>query len=74
MHSSPVMEGDTAVGANYIFRGIEYAVTMNMLNDNELTVEVEDRQTTDQWRGKFDSACELSVNVPQYFHSRKPNY
>ena len=53
------MEGDTAVVANYIFRGIEYGVTMNMLNDNELMVEVEDRQTTDQWRGKFDAACEL---------------
>ena len=52
------MEGDTAVVANYIFRGIEYGVTMNMLNDNELQVEVEDRQTTDQWRGKFDTACE----------------
>ncbi|KAK2193273.1 hypothetical protein NP493_16g07017 [Ridgeia piscesae] len=50
------MEGDTAVVANYIFRGIEYGVTMNMLNDNELQVEVEDRQTTDQWRGKFDTA------------------
>lgn len=51
------MESDTSVSAAYIFRGIEYIVTMNVKNDNVLTVEVEDKLTADQWRADFDAAC-----------------
>ena len=49
---------DTTVVATYVFRGIEYVVSMNVLNGRDtLVVEVEDKLTADQWRGSFDSAC-----------------
>ncbi len=51
------MEEDSTVVATYMFRGIEYVITMNTLDTNTLVVEVEDRLTADQWRGSFDSAC-----------------
>ena len=52
------MEEDATVVATYIFRGIEYVVTMNIVNNgSSLVVEVEDRLTADQWRGSFDAAC-----------------
>ncbi|XP_068766496.1 centrosomal protein CCDC61 [Struthio camelus] len=41
--------------ADYVFRGGEHAVRM-AVNGNALEVEVEDRLTTDQWRGEFDAA------------------
>ncbi|XP_067412920.1 centrosomal protein CCDC61 isoform X1 [Emydura macquarii macquarii] len=40
--------------ADYIFRGTEHVVRMTV-NENVLEVEVEDRLTTDQWRGEFDA-------------------
>lgn len=51
------MENDTTVSAAYIFRGIEYIVTMTVKDDCLLVVEVEDKLTADQWRADFDSAC-----------------
>jgi len=53
------MEDSTTVSAAYIFRGIEYIVTMNVKAENGLTVEVEDKLTADQWRADFDAACML---------------
>ncbi|WAR20131.1 CCD61-like protein [Mya arenaria] len=47
---------DQTVSAAYIFRGIEYIVTMLVKNENTLTVEVEDKLTADQWRADFDAA------------------
>ncbi|KAL8219847.1 UNVERIFIED_CONTAM: hypothetical protein K2H54_034887 [Gekko kuhli] len=41
--------------ADYIFRGVEHVVRMTV-EGNLLEVEVEDRLTTDQWRGEFDAA------------------
>lgn len=49
------MEDETTVTAPYIFRGIEYVVTMNVQDGNSLRVEVEDKLTADQWRADFDS-------------------
>lgn len=43
--------------ADYMFRGVEHIVRMTV-EGNLLEVEVEDRHTTDQWRGEFDAACE----------------
>ncbi|XP_067831006.1 centrosomal protein CCDC61 [Heptranchias perlo] len=48
------MEGGSSVQANYVFRGIEYIVTM-MVTGDVLEVEVEDRLTSDQWRGEFEA-------------------
>ncbi len=50
------MSEDSSVVATYVFRGIEYVVTMNV-SAAALTVEVEDRLTADQWRGSFDATC-----------------
>nr|XP_060642792.1 centrosomal protein CCDC61 [Anolis sagrei ordinatus] len=41
--------------ADYIFRGVDHIVRMTV-EGNLLEVEVEDRLTTDQWRGEFDAA------------------
>ncbi|XP_041035091.1 centrosomal protein CCDC61 [Carcharodon carcharias] len=48
------MEGGSSVQANYVFRGIEYVVTM-MVTGDVLEVEVEDRLTSEQWRGEFEA-------------------
>ncbi|XP_062818239.1 centrosomal protein CCDC61 isoform X3 [Anolis carolinensis] len=41
--------------ADYVFRGVDHIVRMTV-EGNLLEVEVEDRLTTDQWRGEFDAA------------------
>ena len=51
------MDEEATVSAPYIFRGIEYVVTMNVQDGNNLRVEVEDKLTADQWRADFDSVC-----------------
>ena len=45
----------------YIFRGIEYRVSFRSVNKPApcLSVEVEDKVTGDQWKGMFDSSCEI---------------
>ncbi|XP_067875050.1 centrosomal protein CCDC61 [Heterodontus francisci] len=48
------MEGGSSVQANYVFRGIEYLITM-MVTGDVLEVEVEDRLTSEQWRGEFEA-------------------
>lgn len=50
------MEDETTVSAPYVFRGIEYIVTMSVQGSNNLMVEVEDKLTADQWRADFDTA------------------
>lgn len=47
---------ETTLSTSYVFRGIEYIITMIIQGGNSLTVEVEDRLTADQWRAQFDSA------------------
>uniref|UniRef100_A0A8D2LHG4 Centrosomal protein CCDC61 n=1 Tax=Varanus komodoensis TaxID=61221 RepID=A0A8D2LHG4_VARKO len=41
--------------ADCVFRGVEHVVRLTV-EGNLLEVEVEDRLTTDQWRGEFDAA------------------
>ncbi|XP_071787196.1 centrosomal protein CCDC61-like [Asterias amurensis] len=46
-----------SVTGSYTFRGMDYVVSMWVDDDqNTVTTEVEDRLTTDQWRGTFDAA------------------
>ncbi|XP_062617834.1 centrosomal protein CCDC61-like [Saccostrea cucullata] len=47
---------ETTLSTSYVFRGIEYIITIIIQGGNSLTVEVEDRLTADQWRAQFDSA------------------
>ncbi|KAJ8044745.1 Coiled-coil domain-containing protein 61 [Holothuria leucospilota] len=42
--------------ASCIFRGVEYVVSAWVMDNDTLTVEVEDKLTADQWRGSFDSS------------------
>ncbi|XP_051900105.1 centrosomal protein CCDC61 isoform X2 [Pristis pectinata] len=42
------------IQANYVFRGIEYIITMTVTGD-VLEVQVEDRLTSEQWRGEFEA-------------------
>ncbi|XP_039180960.1 centrosomal protein CCDC61 isoform X1 [Crotalus tigris] len=45
---------DYGLQVDYVFRGAEHVVRMTT-ERNLLEVEVEDRLTTDQWRGEFDA-------------------
>lgn len=54
---------ETTLSTSYVFRGIEYIITMIIQGGNSLTVEVEDRLTADQWRAQFDSACKLDICI-----------
>ena len=56
------MDEESNITATYIFRGIEYVVSMNV-TPSTLRVEVEDRLTADQWRGSFDAACKHCVQI-----------
>ncbi|KAL5008943.1 hypothetical protein ScPMuIL_014524 [Solemya velum] len=47
---------ESTLSNTYVFRGIEYIVTMCLQSGCQLLVEVEDRLTADQWRATFDSA------------------
>ena len=53
------MEGNNTITGTYQFRGVDYLVTVNVDDGQEkqLTVEVDDQATADQWRGSFDAAC-----------------
>ena len=52
------MGEESVVSNSYIFRGMEYIVSMaEDSQQGNLTVEVEDRLTSDQWRGTFDASC-----------------
>ena len=56
-----MMEEEATVTSSYVFRGVEYIVTMVVQGGNTLSVEVEDRLTADQWRATFDSACKIHI-------------
>lgn len=46
----------TVMSSRHVFRGIEYVVTLMMDTVKEIFgLEVEDRLTSDQWRGQFDA-------------------
>ncbi|XP_078287205.1 centrosomal protein CCDC61 isoform X2 [Rhinoraja longicauda] len=47
------MEGGP-IQVNYVFRGIDYIITM-MVTGDVLEVQVEDRLTSEQWRGEFEA-------------------
>ncbi|KAL9953101.1 hypothetical protein ACROYT_G040461 [Oculina patagonica] len=58
MNSSVRSEGvdSSVVSSRHVFRGIEYVITIMIDSDKEIFVlEVEDRLTSDQWRGQFDA-------------------
>ncbi|XP_030073940.1 centrosomal protein CCDC61 isoform X2 [Microcaecilia unicolor] len=48
------MANQPSVQAEYVFRGVEHGVRISM-DETLLEVEVEDKHTSDQWRGEFDA-------------------
>ena len=58
LRSEPI--DHSVVSSRHVFRGIEYVVTLMIDSCKEIFVlEVEDRLTSDQWRGEFDARCKL---------------
>ncbi|XP_072464149.1 centrosomal protein CCDC61 isoform X2 [Notamacropus eugenii] len=49
------MDQTVGMQVDYTFRGVEHVVRL-AVNGEVLELEVEDRMTTDQWRGEFDAA------------------
>ncbi|XP_074075315.1 centrosomal protein CCDC61 [Macrotis lagotis] len=49
------MEQPAGLQVDYTFRGVDHVVRL-AVNREVLELEVEDKMTTDQWRGEFDAA------------------
>lgn len=59
--------GPGTLRANYVFRGIEYVISVTTTNNGRnLVVEVDDKLTADQWRGKFDVPCKKIIRFPLF--------
>ena len=50
------MQDSRIVSSAYKFRGVEHVVALEVGYD-QLTVEVEEKSSADQWRATFDSSC-----------------
>lgn len=62
------MPEDTTLEGAYVFRGVEYVITMKIHDGSMLTVVVEDRLTANQWKGSFDSNCNSTfLHHAKYF-------
>jgi len=53
------MADDSVRYSTFTFSGTEYTVSMSVQNGSQLTVEVEERSSTDQWRNTFDANCQF---------------
>ena len=51
------MADDCVRYSTFMFGGTDYTVSMSVQDASQLTVEVEERSTTDQWRNTFDVNC-----------------
>ena len=51
-----------SVSAPWVFRDTEYTVSADVRND-VLVVEVEEKLTSDQWRGQFEAKRECGVSI-----------
>ena len=52
------MTGMEDISAVYLVRGREYVVTLTIQQESSLLIEVDDRETGEEWRGEFDAHCE----------------
>ena len=53
---------DSQLIHQYDFRGVDYNVQLNRLSEDNskcVTIQVEDKQTADQWRATFDQTCKV---------------
>jgi len=51
------MADDAMRYSAFTFGGVEYTVSMSVHNGNQLTVQVEEHSSADQWRNTFDANC-----------------
>lgn len=59
MENRPEDDNLIVASRRQVFRGIEYVVKLVVnKEENQFSLEVEDRLTADQWRGQFDAKCE----------------
>lgn len=56
LYRSKVMEEGSEVMEDIVFRGVEFAVKIE-LDKGLLIVEISDSITADQWRGEFEPPC-----------------
>lgn len=54
------METEEPIIGSYVFHGIEYIVSLSSRED-QLIVEVEEKDSADQWRETYDAPCESSL-------------
>jgi len=55
------MAVDTERYSLFTFGGVEYTVSMSVQSDSQLTVQVEEHSSADQWRNTFDANCQFST-------------
>ena len=53
------MAGNTERCSSFTFGGVEYTVSMSVQNGGQLTVQVEEHSSADQWRNTFDANCQF---------------
>jgi len=46
-----------------LFSGVECSVRMSVQNGSQLTVEVEQHSTADQWHNTFDAKCQYCIHL-----------
>jgi len=53
------MADDTVRFSTFTFGGVEYTVSMTVHDSSQLTVQVEEHSSADQWRNTFDANCQF---------------
>ena len=53
------MADDSVRHSTFMFGGIEYTLSMSVQDGSQLTVQVEEQSSTDQWRNTFDVNCKF---------------
>lgn len=48
---------DIAITCPCTIRGGDYIISLECKDNDSMTVQVEDRSTSDQWRSSFESQC-----------------
>jgi len=55
------MAVDTERYSSFTFGAVDYTVSMSVQNSSQLSVQVEERSSADQWHNTFDANCKFST-------------
>ena len=58
-----MMADDSEQLSTFTFGGTEYSLSLSVRGSSQLTVQVEQCSTADQWRNTFDANCQFSYVV-----------